>query len=217
VALPKQTTEQSQPTTERLLNAAAGLFRDRGYGAVGTAAIGAAVGMSAPAMYHHFSNKHELLFRCIERFMHVMLDRIETAAEAARDRLAAEQIRTIVSAHTECHIEQLLLARRFGRGAYSFEQLAVHLDPEHREVVTELERRTFRALRDVVIAGQASGELKPVDSTAVTFAMFAFGEQAVYWFSPSKSLSAIELGELHGRFATQLVSNGPAPSSSSTS
>lgn len=209
MAAPKHKTEQQQPTTERLLDAAAGLFRDRGYGAVGTAAIGAAVGMSAPALYHHFSNKHELLFRCIERFMHVMIGRIETAAETTHSGPAVEQIRAVVSAHTECHIEQLLLARRYGGGAYSFEQLAVHLDPEHREIVTELERRTFRALRDVVIAGQASGELRPVDSTAVTFAMFAFGEQAVYWFSPSKSLSAIELGDLHGRFATQLVSTGP--------
>ncbi|MFI6365591.1 TetR/AcrR family transcriptional regulator [Nocardia sp. NPDC050630] len=52
---------------ERLIVAAARLFNTRGYAAVSIEDIGAAVGVSGPALYHHFAGKSELLNQIIDR------------------------------------------------------------------------------------------------------------------------------------------------------
>ncbi|MEV6337007.1 helix-turn-helix domain-containing protein [Nocardia vinacea] len=52
---------------ERLIVAAARLFNTRGYAAVSIEDIGAAVGVSGPALYHHFAGKAELLNQIIDR------------------------------------------------------------------------------------------------------------------------------------------------------
>ncbi|CAM3730809.1 TetR/AcrR family transcriptional regulator [Smaragdicoccus niigatensis] len=52
---------------ERLIVAAAELFNTRGYDAVGIEDIGAAVGISGPAIYHHFASKGDLLNEIIGR------------------------------------------------------------------------------------------------------------------------------------------------------
>ncbi|MGW5108874.1 TetR/AcrR family transcriptional regulator [Nocardia sp. NPDC004123] len=53
--------------SERMLAEAARLFSTRGFAAVGIEDIGAAVGVSGPALYYHFSNKAELLDRIVRR------------------------------------------------------------------------------------------------------------------------------------------------------
>lgn len=52
---------------ERLIGAAGRLFNIRGYAAVGIEDIGAAVGVSGPALYHHFASKADLLNEIIVR------------------------------------------------------------------------------------------------------------------------------------------------------
>ncbi len=46
---------------QEILDTAADLFLERGYHGVGIDAIGKAVGVSGPAIYHHFSGKDEIL------------------------------------------------------------------------------------------------------------------------------------------------------------
>jgi len=54
---------------EEILNAAAVLFRQRGYSAVGVDEIGGAVGVTGPAIYRHFSGKDEILGTLFEEGM----------------------------------------------------------------------------------------------------------------------------------------------------
>ncbi|MFD4430903.1 TetR/AcrR family transcriptional regulator [Nocardia sp. NPDC058497] len=52
---------------EQMIVAAARLFSDRGFGAVSIEDIGASVGVSGPALYHHFAGKTQLLNEIIDR------------------------------------------------------------------------------------------------------------------------------------------------------
>jgi AcrR family transcriptional regulator len=52
---------------DQILLAAAQLFRERGYHAVGIDDIGAAVGISGPSVYRHFDSKEALLVAATER------------------------------------------------------------------------------------------------------------------------------------------------------
>lgn len=66
-------------TDERILAAAAVLFRQRGFPAVGVAEIGAAAGVSGPAIYKHFASKDEILGSLFERAMERLLGRLEVS------------------------------------------------------------------------------------------------------------------------------------------
>ncbi|MFD4443559.1 TetR/AcrR family transcriptional regulator [Nocardia sp. NPDC058519] len=55
------------PRGEQMIIAAARLFSERGFGAVSIEDIGAAVGVSGPALYHHFAGKTHLLTEIMDR------------------------------------------------------------------------------------------------------------------------------------------------------
>ena len=61
-----RTTTKGARRREAILAAAAGLFRERGFRATSLDDIGAAAGVSGPAIYRYFASKHELLARLIE-------------------------------------------------------------------------------------------------------------------------------------------------------
>ena len=52
---------------EMIVAAAADLFHERGYGGTSIEEIGAAVGMTGPAIYRHFASKEALLSELLER------------------------------------------------------------------------------------------------------------------------------------------------------
>lgn len=60
---PRQ-AERTGATRAALISAAADLFAERGYGAVGTAEVVQRAGVSRGALYHHFADKRDL-FRAV--------------------------------------------------------------------------------------------------------------------------------------------------------
>ncbi len=80
---------------DELLGAAARLMAERGYASVRLEDIGAAVGVSGPAMYRHFSNKHDVLAQMLVDVSRRLLgggtavvDRRETPETAIRQLIA---------------------------------------------------------------------------------------------------------------------------------
>ncbi|RZU30704.1 TetR/AcrR family transcriptional regulator [Blastococcus saxobsidens] len=67
---------------EQILRAAAQLFAERGSRAVGVDDVGAAVGVTGPAIYRHFSSKDAMLAEMLLRIS-------ERLADGGRDRVAA--------------------------------------------------------------------------------------------------------------------------------
>jgi AcrR family transcriptional regulator len=76
---------------EQILRAAAQLFAERGSRAVGVDDVGAAVGVTGPAIYRHFASKDamlaEMLLRISERLLAGGTERIAAAGDAAIDQL----------------------------------------------------------------------------------------------------------------------------------
>jgi AcrR family transcriptional regulator len=78
---------------EQILRAAAQLFAERGSRAVGVDDIGAAVGVTGPAIYRHFASKDamlaEMLVRISERLLAGGTERIATAGDSPAAQLRA--------------------------------------------------------------------------------------------------------------------------------
>ena len=91
------TTAAALPRREQLLEAAAHLFADRGFHAVGIDDIGAAAGISGPGVYRHFPSKAALLEALCDRAMTRMLDGARSIVESAAS--PADALEGLVELH----------------------------------------------------------------------------------------------------------------------
>lgn len=82
-----------------LMASATRLFAERGFGAVSTADLGDAVGMSGPALYRHFPSKEALLCAVLVDASERLLDGGRAIAEDVADPRAA--IEALIAFHLE--------------------------------------------------------------------------------------------------------------------
>jgi AcrR family transcriptional regulator len=85
---------------EQILQAAAQLFAERGSRAVGVDDVGAAVGVTGPAIYRHFASKDAMLAEMLVRISERLLDGgTRCVAEAGDD--ADAQLRALIAFHVD--------------------------------------------------------------------------------------------------------------------
>jgi AcrR family transcriptional regulator len=85
---------------EQILQAAAQLFAERGSRAVGVDDIGAAVGVTGPAIYRHFASKDAMLAEMLVRISEYLLaGGSERVADAGAD--PAAQLRALIAFHVD--------------------------------------------------------------------------------------------------------------------
>jgi AcrR family transcriptional regulator len=93
-------SENAQPTRrEQILAAAAELFARYGFHGVGIADIGAAVGVSGPALYRHFRSKDAMLAEMLTGISDRLLTGARNRVHAARGARAA--LEELVRWHVE--------------------------------------------------------------------------------------------------------------------
>ena len=85
---------------EQILQAAARLFAERGSRAVGVDDVGAAVGVTGPAIYRHFASKDAMLAEMLLRISERLLDGGSAVVAAAGDDAAA-QLRALIAFHVD--------------------------------------------------------------------------------------------------------------------
>ena len=101
------TTAAALPRREQLLEAAAQLFAERGFHAVGIDDIGAAAGISGPGVYRHFPRKAALLEALCDRAMTRMLEGARDIPVAHADPHAA--LEALVDLHVAFAVQERAL------------------------------------------------------------------------------------------------------------
>jgi AcrR family transcriptional regulator len=116
----------------QILDAAAALFAERGYGATGIDDIGAAVGVSGPAIYWHYKGKQALLAAMLTDVSERLLAQgRECVADAADDDAA---LRALVLEQVEFAMDHPDLIVVHARELH-------HLDTAQAHVVRRLQRQ----------------------------------------------------------------------------
>src|SRR5690606_15113345 len=95
-------TSRDRAKAERadaLLNEAARLFAERGYSGVSLEDIGAAVGVSGPAVYRHFTGKQALLGAVLVKVSEDLVNGGRAVSERASD--ADERMRSLIGFHVD--------------------------------------------------------------------------------------------------------------------
>ena len=78
LALPKS-KNPALTSKERIIKAAAELFADRGYHAVGMTDLQQAVNLGRGSLYHHINSKEELLFDIVKVYIYELSEEAELA------------------------------------------------------------------------------------------------------------------------------------------
>ncbi len=166
---------------ERILEAAAELFAERGYNGTSMSSIADSLGATKPFVYYHFKDKHEILREACRRGVvraHAALDDVLGGGGSC-----AEQIDKACRALTE-----VTLAHRAYVTVYSREM--DRLSDEARAELAELRRSFDRRLGELIAEGCRRGEFQVeqprVTATCIsTMIIYSYG-----WFRDGGPLSA---------------------------
>ncbi|HVA59817.1 MAG TPA: TetR/AcrR family transcriptional regulator [Mycobacteriales bacterium] len=204
---------QAEPSREyvekraALVDAAAGVFRDRGYDGASINEIAAAAGTDRATVYYYFADKrdvfHEVIVDAVERNV------LTAEAIAASDLTAAEMLTDLVSAllrSYERHYPYLFV--------YVQEDMTklAHDDRRSSRKLRDLHRRYNTAVERIIRAGLVSGEFKPgLDPELISFGVLGAVNWTHRWFKPDKGPTGEEIARVFMEMILHGISAAPAP------
>ena len=184
----RQRTKKSDATRQRILDAAAKVFRDKGYAGARLADIAAAADMQAGSLYYHFASREQL----VEEVLRVGVERTVGFVHRSVDALPADappsdRLRTAMTAHllTVLEIGDYTSAniRIFGQ---------VPEDIRRRHLADQRQygaywRLLFEAARD-------AGEIRPdVNLSVIRMLVLGALNWSAEWFQPTGAVTAEEV------------------------
>lgn len=149
-------------TRQRYLDQAARLFSERGFHAVSIDSVGAAVGVSGPALYRHFSSKEAMLTQILLEASQSLVDGMEEILET-RQESGPALLRLLVDFHLDFALSSRAVIRLHDRDLSS-------LPPERNREVRSLQRRYIDAWARIVLQGRP--ELSIVECQILMHAVF---------------------------------------------
>ena len=178
---------------ERILHAAARLFRERGYKGTTVRDIADAVGILSGSLFHHFSSKEEML---LEIMREAALSACIRAEEiSGRTLTAPEKLRELVRLELESIVSDV---RKDYHVVLFFEwrEAPDKAKPE----LTALRRRYQRCWMEALQGCSDAGRLRCPPDAAAHILRGALGG-TMTWFKPNGRYSTAEFGDI----LTQLV------------
>lgn len=187
------------PQRTRVVKAAAALFAERGYHAVGMSDIQQAVGIGRGALYHHIRSKEDLLYDITRQYIS---DLVDFAVGLDRDLDPRERIQSL-----GCHLIQLIASHKSELTVCFRETRS--LTGERQAEVVKLHAAYERAWRDVFVDGAEMGVFRPYDPIVLK-ALVGMYFHSFLWIRPDGSLSPAEVANTLNDIAYRaLAPNGP--------
>ena len=161
--VPRVTEEQKQANYERILQAAAALFADKGYHGTSMNDIVERSGLSKGAIYGHFESKEHLFLTLQERQLVMDLDQIKrvfSAEDSATEKLK-KSVDAVFTSMCECPRDACRIMLEFYVAASRMESLQPRLDDYYSAV------NGFVA--EIIKEGISNGEFRPdIDVEAIS-------------------------------------------------
>jgi AcrR family transcriptional regulator len=171
---------------EQILAAAAELFAHHGFHGVGIDDIGAAVGISGPALYRHFRSKDSMLGEMLNSISRFLLDGGTARAEQAHD--PQEKLTELVKFHVDFALEHPALITVQERNL-------ANLTDSDRKQVRALQRQYVEIWVDAI--SDAVPGVGERHARSAAHAVFGLINSTPY----NRHLGDGELAELLGRLA----------------
>ncbi|NEN05445.1 TetR/AcrR family transcriptional regulator [Diaminobutyricibacter tongyongensis] len=184
-------------TRGRILEAALGLFAERGYAGTSIRDIAGAVGIQSATLYGHFPSKE-----------HILAELAQAGHEAHRRRLAdamagagadpVDQLAALVRAHVLFHTEFAMLAivANAELEALSPELVAGSIRPRSE---------TERLFTGTIDRGIELGRFSTPDAWLAAAAIGGMGLRVASWFGPGARMTADAVADTYVEFALRIL------------
>jgi AcrR family transcriptional regulator len=180
-------------TREDILEAAAQVFRQKGFHGTSMENIAKAVGLQKASLYHHVSSKQEILLALLDRALELLLERI--SAISSQDIPADEKLKQMVRGYLRILAENTDLS-----SVLLFEHRSLERKQHSRHVPN---RDKFEALwRTVLEEGVAARLFTCNDPALTTRAMLGVMNWTITWYRPE---GALEIDEIADHYSNLLL------------
>jgi len=162
-------------TREDILEAAAQVFRQKGFHGASMNDIAEAVNLQKASLYHHVSSKQEILLEILDQALQLLLDRI--SAITSQNIPADKKLRLMVHEYLQILVENIDLA-----AVLLFE----HRSLERRQHARHIPNRDkFEQLwKDVLAEGIRAKIFKCDDPALATRALLGLLNWTITWYHP---------------------------------
>ncbi len=171
---------------QMIMEAAAKLFRDRGYSATSMRDLAKAVHLQASSLYNHIKGKQEILKEICFHNAHHFLAGIEQIVQ--EETSPAEQLETLILLH-------LRVATSDATSITSFNDEWRHLEQPELDQFIKLRRRYEAHFRDIIEKGIAEGSFRQVDPNIVMYTILSSLRWVYDWYRPDRSDSIEQIGQ----------------------
>ena len=187
----------SEQRTRQIIEAATGVFAQKGFDRATMDDIAAAAGINKATIYLYFKNKDALIYAIAEQIFAMELADLQTACKlsgTATERLSAFY-ETLIAEKTEIFPLMPLF--------YEFYALGLRRDDVQTTLLSFMEQ-SAALLQCVIEEGVAAGEFAPIDApkTARTFIALLDGTMMQWAYNPQLDVDA------QLRFGVQLLLQG---------
>jgi AcrR family transcriptional regulator len=189
---------KSERTRERILDAAAACFRERGFAATRLSDIADRASLQAPSLYYHFGSKESL----IEEVLALGVTRTYEHVRASVDAVPAGDPLGRLRAAIEAHVEMVLET-----GNYSAANLRLYgqMPDDIRRRLQKTQRRVGRYWDELLVAARDGGAIRSdLNLSAARMLILGALNWTAEWYQPGGALTPSELAA----HATAIVLEG---------
>jgi len=175
---------------KKILDAAARLFRTKGYHATTMADIGAAVGMLGGSLYYHVESKEALLYEIVQASTRGLLSAVHEIAVAPIP--ASERLRQAILSHLRFCADP----ERSDYAVVFLNEISNLRDRHMRGALLQLVRHYEEFFARIIQDGIERGDFRSdFDVRIVVYAILGMENWALRWLRPDGRLSVKQVAE----------------------
>ena len=170
---------KADKTKQRILNAAAKLFREKGYASVSIRTIAKMANMKAGSVYYHFASKEVIVIEVLNIGIQKVLEHVETAISHLPEKaLPSQRIHTGIYAHLTALFE---FSDYTSANVRIFGQVPENAQKENLEI-----RRQYEGLWDQILRSANLTKVNQNDIDLKTIRLLLIGSlnATLEWFNP---------------------------------
>lgn len=178
---------KSERTRERILDAAAEAFRERGFAATRLSDIAERANLQTPSLYYHFSSKEDLIEVVLALGVTRTFEHVERRVSEVPEDDPLGRLRAAIEAHVEMVLQT---------GNYSAANLRLYgqMPDEIRERLQRTQRRVGRYWKELLSDAQRAGAIRAdLDLSAVRMLILGALNWTAEWYRPGGPVSPQEL------------------------
>lgn len=183
------------PKKQKILEAAARLFRDKGYSATSMRDLASAVDLKASSLYNHIASKEEILQDLCFSTAHKFVDAIGEIEQ--REATALDKIKALIHLHTTVAATDLT-------SITSFNDEWRHLKEPHLSEFLSLRRYYEEHFLNILSEGMEAGSIKKMEPQLVFYTMLS----SIRWLYDWRLRKQASISSLHSEQISMILLNG---------